>query len=183
MDMKVETIDACRKRLRIEVPAERVDREIEAVFNRLLRTAQVTGFRPGKAPRKVIELHYGDKVREEVKENLVEESFSEALKDTRFEPAVLPRVDTKALTLASGTPFRYDVEVEVWSEFRLGGYSGIRAVRKKAVVADEDVERYLHTLRDQHAEFTPVEDRPLAMSDFALLDISGMVGDTPFDER
>ncbi|MCX6354639.1 MAG: trigger factor [Candidatus Aureabacteria bacterium] len=183
MDMKVETIDACRKRIRIEVPTERVDREIEAVFNRLLRTAQVSGFRPGKAPRKVLELHYGDQVKEEVKENLVEESFSEALKDMRFEPAVLPRVDTKALTLAGGTPFRYDVEVEVWPEFRLGGYSGIRAVRKKAVVGDEDVERYLQTLRDQHAEFIPVEDRPLAMGDFSLLDISGMVGDKPFDER
>lgn len=183
MDMKVESIDACRAKVSVEIPAERVDKEIEAAFARLANTARVAGFRPGKAPRNVLELHYGAQVREEVKEKLVDESFSEALRQKKVEPAVVPQVNTKTLSLSSGGPFRYDVDIEVWPEFRLGGYTGIKASRKKAVVKDEDAERYLQALREQHAEFTPVDGRPIGMGDYALMDIAITLGETPLDER
>jgi len=183
VDVKIETIDPCTKRFRIEIPAERVNQQVQLAYERLSRTATVPGFRQGKAPRNVLELHFGSRVTEEIKEQLVEESFSEALKEKQVEPAVNPRINVKELPLAMGAPFRYEVEVEVWPEFHLGGYGGIKAVKKKAAVKDEEVESYIAMLRDQHAEFLPVEDRPLAAGDFALIDLSGAVEGKVFDDR
>jgi len=183
MDIKIETIDPCKKRFKIEIPAERVNQEIQLAYERLSRTANVPGFRQGKAPRKILELHFGSGVKEDIKERLVGESFAEALKEKQVEPAVNPTINVKELPLTEGETFRYEVEVEVWPEFHLGGYTGIKAVKKKAAVKDEEVEHYIAMLLDQHAEFLPVEDRPLAAGDFALLDYSGTVEGKIFDER
>ena len=183
MNIKIETIDPCKKRFRIEIPAERVNQEIQLAYERLSRTANVPGFRQGKAPRKILELHFGSGVKEDIKERLVGEYFAEALKEKQVEPAVNPTINVKELPLAAGETFRYEVEVEVWPEFHLGGYSGIKAVKKKAAVNDEEVEHHIAMLLDQHAEFLPVEDRPLAAGDFALLDYSGAVEGKIFDER
>lgn len=183
MEMKVETVDPCKRRFKIEVPAERVSEEIERAYERLSRTAAVPGFRQGKAPRKVLELHFSGRVREDVKEQLVQEFFDEAVKKAQIEPAVNPRIDIKALPLATGEPFRYEVEVEVWPELRLGSYNGIKVAKKKAVVADAEVENYVAMLLDQHAEFLPVEDRPLAAGDFTLFDCRGTADGKVFDDR
>lgn len=183
MDVKVETIDPCKRRFKIEVQAERVNEEIERAYERLSRTATIPGFRQGKAPRKVLEFHFSSSVREDVKEQLVQESFGEALKKAQVDPAVNPRIDMKALPLAAGEPFRYEVEVEVWPELRLGSYNGIKVAKKKAAVEDAEVDNYVAMLLDQHAEFLPVEDRPLAPGDFALFDCKGTVDGKVFDDR
>jgi trigger factor len=183
MDVKLETVDPCKRRLRIEIPAERVSEEVQRAYERLSRTATVPGFRKGKAPKKVLEFHFGGRVHEDVKEQLVHESFGEALKKAQVEPAINPRINMKELKLAAGEPFRYEVEVEVWSEFRLGSYNGIKVTKKKAAVADAEVENYVAMLREQHAEFLPVEDRPLAAGDFTLFDCKGTVDGKVFDDR
>ncbi len=183
MEIKIETIDPCTKRFKIELPAERVNQEVQLAYARLSRTATVPGFRQGKAPKKVLELHFGSRVAEEVKEQLVKESFGEALKEKQVEPAVNPSIDVKELPFEVGRPFRYEVEVEVWPEFHLGGYGGIKAVKKMAVVKDEEVESYIAMMLDRHAEFLPVEGRPLASGDFAVLDYAGAVEGKVFGEQ
>jgi trigger factor len=183
MEMKVETPGPCRKKLAIEVPAARVDEEFDRAYAQVGREASVPGFRQGKAPRKVIELHYGAKVREDIKEMLVEEAFAEALKEHRFEPAVAPRLDIKSLALSPGQPFRFEVEVEVWPEVSAGGYTGIRVTKKKLEVKDEDVEGYIRMLLDRHAEFVPVDGRGLQEGDFTLLDLRGAADGAAFDEK
>jgi trigger factor len=183
MEMKVETLGPCLRKLIIEVPASRVDEEIGRAYAQVGREASVPGFRQGKAPRRVIELHYGAKVREDIKEMLVEESFSDALKGNRLDPTVTPRLDIKALALSPGQPFRFEVEVEVWPEVTASGYTGIRVAKKKVEVKGEDVEGYIRMILDQHAEFVPVEGRGLRGGDFTLLDLRGTTGAAVFDEK
>lgn len=183
MELKVETTGPCRRKLSIEVPASRVDEEVERAYAQVARTASVPGFRVGKAPRRVIELHYGSKVREDIKEMLVEASFAEALKENRVEPAVSPRLDIKALSLVPGQPFRFEVEVEVWPEVSASGYTGIRVTKKKVEVKDEDVEGYIGMLLDRRAEFVPVEGRGLREGDFTFLDLRAEAGGKAFDEK
>lgn len=171
MDLKVEMIDPCRRKLKISVSSERVSREIESAYERVARRAKVPGFRPGKAPRRVLELHFGAQVREDVKEKLVDESFAEALREQKIEPATAPSLDIKALRIAPGEPLRYEVDVEVWPELHVSGYSGIKAVRRKAQVGEGDVENHIKTLLERHAEYAPVEGRPLAEGDFAFAEV------------
>ncbi|MDD5555786.1 MAG: trigger factor [bacterium] len=183
MDIKVETIDACRRNLRVTLPVERVRLEIDRAYERLGRTARLDGFRPGKAPRRVLELHFAPRVHEEVKERLVDESFGEALRREGIEPAVSPRMDVKSIAISPAEPFSYQVEVETWPALRLGGYTGIKVRRRKEAVTDEDVDRAVGALLDRHAEFIPVADRPAEAGDFALLDIRGEADSAVFEER
>ncbi|MEJ2744546.1 MAG: trigger factor [bacterium] len=183
MDVKIETVDPCKKRFKIEVPAERVSEEVQRVYERLSKTATVPGFRKGKAPKKVLEFHFSGRVNDDVKEQLVHETFGEALEQAQIEPAINPRINMKELALIIGAPFHYEVDVEVWPEFRLCSYNGIKATKKKAAVEDKEVDNYVAMLCEQHAEFLPVEDRPLASGDFTLFDCRGTVDDKVFDDR
>ena len=183
MELKVETLGPCRRKLRVEVSAARVDEELERAFAQVRREASVPGFRPGKTPRKVVELHYGAKVREEIKERLVEESVKAALKEQRLDPAVPPRLDIGALALSPGQAFRFEIEVEVWPEVSASGYTGIKVAKKKAEAKEEDVEGFIKTLLDRHAEFVPVEGRGLREGDLVLLDLRGAVDGAVFDEK
>jgi len=183
MELKIETLGPCKRKLRIEVPAGRVDEELERAYTEAGRGAVVPGFRPGKAPRKVIELHYGAKVRADIKERLIEESVESALREQRLSPAVPPRLDIDSFPLSPGQPFRFEVEVEVWPEVAASGYTGIKVAKKKIEAKEEDVEGYIRMLLDRHAEIVPVEGRGLRDGDLALLDISGETGGTVFDEK
>jgi trigger factor len=183
MELKIETLGPCRRKLRIEVPAGRVDGELERAYAEAGRGAVVPGFRPGKAPRKVVELHYGAKVREDIKERLIEESVASALREHRLSPAVPPRLDIGSFPLSSGQPFRFEVEVEVWPEVAASGYTGIKVAKKRIEAKEEDVEGYIRMLLDRHAEIIPIEGRGLREGDLALLDISGETDGTVFDEK
>lgn len=182
-ETKVETVGPCRQRVLIEVPAARVDEELERAYARAERTAAIPGFRRGKAPRRVIELHHGSEIRADIKRNLVAGSFMEALKRNGIEPAVAPSVNVVGLDLSPGQPFRFAVEVEVWPDLKVSGYAGIKLTKKKIEVRDEDVDGYIRMILDRHAEFTPVEGRGLEEGDFALLDIRGLAGGAVFDEK
>lgn len=183
MDMKVDTVDACRKKITVTVPAERVADELEKTFRSLTRSVKMKGFRPGKAPRKVLELQYGAEVRKEVKKNLVSASLGEALEEKGINPVSYPELDIEKLTVKSGEAFRYEVDVEVWPEFRLGGYKGIRAVRKTRQVKDEDIEKSIENMREHFAESVPVEGRALRMGDLAVIDFTQEIDGKPHDER
>lgn len=183
MELKVETLGPCRRKLRVELSAARVDEELERAFARVSQEASVPGFRPGKASRKVVELHYGAKVREEIKERLVEESVEAALKKQRLDPAVPPRLDIGALALSPGHAFRFEIEVEVWPEVSASGYTGIKIAKKKVEAKEEDVEGFIKTLLDRHAEFVPVEGRGLREGDLVLLDLRGAADGAVFDEK
>jgi trigger factor len=183
MELVVETIDPCRKKLKVSVPVDQVAREVDLAYERLGHTATVQGFRQGKAPRKILELHYGTQVLREVKEKLIEESFTTALRDKKIDPAISPALNAEAFALSAGEPFHYEVDVEVWPELHLGGYRGIKATRKEAAVREEEVTHYLEALRERHAEFIPVEGRNLRTGDIALVDITGSIDGKTIDER
>jgi trigger factor len=183
MEVEVEKVDACRRKLKITVPVERVGKEIENGYQRLASTAKIAGFRPGRAPRKILELHFGKKVADDVKSRLVSETFYEAIKMKDVKAAIFPRIDVETMTLNPNEPFKYEIEVDVWPVIRVSGYKGIKAVRKRPEVRDKDVDDYIDALRHQEAEFTPLEGRPLKMGDFALLDISATVEGESIDQR
>ncbi len=183
MEVEVKKIDDCRRKLKISVPVERVAKELDLAYKRVALSAKVPGFRPGRAPKKVLELHYGGRIAEDVKSKLVSETFSEALKLKEVEPAAYPRIDVGVMTLNIAEPFSYEVDVDVWPSVRISGYKGIRAVMEKAVVQDKEVDDSINMLRDRQAEFNPVEGRTLQLGDFAILDLSAKVDGKSFDHK
>jgi trigger factor len=153
----LEELSPVRKRLQIEVPADEVGAELERTFQTVGRQARLRGFRPGRAPRAVLERLFGDDVRREVLGRLVEHSLQEAVEAHQLALVGTPDVDAEGLK--AGEALRYSVTVEVRPAITLGDLSGLEVVRPSVGVSDEDVEGVLGNLRESVAHLRPVEDR------------------------
>jgi trigger factor len=163
-NVQVETVDSIRRRLVIEVPAEDVTRELDQAFGELRRTANVPGFRRGKVPRAVLERMAGDRLRAEVLERLVQDSYATALRDENLEPVSHPEITTESAA-QHGQPLRYSATVEIKPEVAVGKYDAIAVERPLRTIGDEDVEAYLEQARQSKARIEPIEGRTVAQPD------------------
>jgi trigger factor len=166
--------------LEVEVDAKRVGKAFDRAYRDLGRRARVRGFRPGKAPRSVLERLYGASIVEEMKEVLVAETLSEAIDQSGLEPVAQPSVDAEAL--AEGAPFRYRASVEVKPEISLPELTGLPARRPAVEVGVEDVEVELQGLRERRA---PLVDEPegtaAAPGHTLVIDYSGSIDGEAFE--
>jgi trigger factor len=153
----IEDLSAVRKRLQVEVPADTVAAELERAFQAVGRQARLHGFRPGKAPRPVIERVYGEQVRRDVLGRLVGESFHQAVEEHRL--AVVGTPDIDADQLKPGEALRYSAVVDVRPTVTVGNLDGLEAVRPDDAITDADVARVLEELRQSVAQLRPVTDR------------------------
>jgi trigger factor len=153
----------------IEVPAEVVDAAYEKVLNRLVSRAKIEGFRPGRAPRALVEARLGPAaLREEVVESIVPEVVRQALEEKSIDPIDNP--DVEVIELERGRPARLKATISVMPEVTLADASALAAPSSSIEVTDEMVERRLEDLRQPLAEITPVE-RELRMGDVLVFDI------------
>jgi trigger factor len=172
----VETVDAVRRRLAVEVPAAAVRAETERAYDTLRRKANVRGFRPGRAPRPVLERLFGDRVRAEVLGKLIQESYEEALRTERIEPVGDPEVVTEQAE--PNGPLRYSVTVEVKPDIVASGYTGLTAERRLRPPSDTEVDRALEDLRQSMAQLRPIQDRRVANAgDLATVDYEARTAD------
>lgn len=171
----MESVDAVRRRLEVEIPAEEVASEVERAYDQLRRQANVRGFRRGRVPRSVLERLFGDRVRAEVHEKLVHRSFHEALRDQRIEPIGRPEIVTRGTE--PGMALSYSATVEVKPTIALGEYAGLEADRPLRTISEQDVDRSLESLRQSFAELVPIADRDVvAEGDVATIDYEARVG-------
>jgi trigger factor len=155
-------------RLEIEVPAEELDRAVNEAVRALSRRTRVPGFRPGKAPRAVLERHLGEgAVLEEAVEHLVDRSYREALVEHEILP--LARAEIEMVQAEEGKPLVYRATVPVRPEVTLGDYRNFNFKPEIEVIDDARVDRVLDELRDQHATLAPVEDRAAQDGDYAVI--------------
>jgi trigger factor len=157
LGVTLEDLGPVRKRLQIEVPAETVQSELDRAFQEVGQRARLRGFRPGKAPRPVLERVFGADVRREVLGRLVERSFHDAVEQHQLAVVGTPDIDAEGIT--PGEALRYSATVEIRPAIALGDLSGLRATRPATTVTDEDVKRTLGALRESVAQLRPVEDR------------------------
>jgi trigger factor len=153
----------------IEVPTEMVDATFERVLNRLVSRAKIEGFRPGRAPRALVEARLGPAaLREEVVETMVPEVIRRALEEHSIDPIDNP--DVEVLELERGRPARLKATISVMPEVTLADASKLNTETQPIEVTDEMVERRLDDLRQPMAEITPV-DRELRSGDIAIIDV------------
>lgn len=165
----VERLPKSQVEMTIDVPAETVDATFNRVLNRLTAKAKIEGFRPGKAPRALVEARLGPSaLREEVVESLVPDAVRQALKDQSINPIDNP--DVQILELERGKPARLKATVSVMPEVKLANSSKLTVEAPKLEVTDEMLERRLAELREPLAEITPVE-REVQSGDIVVMDI------------
>ena len=178
-NLTVEDLTPVRKRIQVEIPAGTVQAELDRTYQSVGRQARLPGFRPGKAPRQVLERTFGDQVRREVLTRLVEESFRRAVETHRL--AVVGTPDIEAETLKPGQALRYSATVDVRPSIALGDLGGLEAERPPTTVSEADVDRMLRELQESAARLRPIEDRAVVEAgDVARVDLtSRLAGGEP----
>lgn len=178
MQVSVESTTGLERRLTVELPEEGVEREVGTRLDDLMRTARIPGFRPGKAPRKVVARRFGTAVREEVVGELVRTSFADAIVSEELRPAGEPRIDS--VESAPGAGLRYTAVFEVFPDIRFTGLDSIEVRRPVAEVQESDVDRMVETLRRQRREWREVT-RGAQPGDRITFHVEGEVDGEPLD--
>ena len=168
--------------LEIEVPPADVDRYVADAYRTLARQTRVPGFRPGKAPRAVIDRHVGrGSVLAEAIEHLVAHGYEDALQQTDTIPIDQPEVDLGAVRLDEGAPVRFTATVPVRPEVTLGAYTDYPFTLQKAEVGEQQVDELIEQLREQHASLHPVEGRAAQTGDYATIRLASTIDGQPVE--
>lgn len=169
MQVNVEKISPVLVEFSVEVGAERVQSEVEKAFRSVAKTARVKGFRPGKAPRQVLDHVYGARVAADVAQRLVDETYQQALTDHKVQPVSQPAVETQRLE--RGKPFNYKARVEVLPEIETVKYDALEAKRPAVQVTQEEIDKELEDLRRANSTLeSPKEARPAQAGDVVIID-------------
>lgn len=180
MVVNVENLSPVKKKISVEVPFERVSREMDKVYEEIRKTASIKGFRKGKAPRAVIEKHYGDRMESDVLKNLINETYFQVLTENKILPVSQPKFETDPLQ--PGESFKYAVTFETAPEIDLQEYNGLQVEKRKLVVDEKVVGGRLDELRQSMAQLQPLEEsRPAESGDFVSIDFKGFLDGVPFE--
>jgi trigger factor len=178
MKFDVEALSPVKRRLRIEIPPDIVSREIEGAFQSVRRRAKVPGFRPGKAPRTLLERQYGHSIQQEVIEKLIPDSYREAVRQSGIRPVDFPVIEEVALR--QGEPLSFTATVEVRPEVKVSEYRGIPVPGVSTAVTDEETAKALDQIREMHAQLEVAEEgRRVEPRDFAVIDYEGFLDGQP----
>jgi trigger factor len=163
----VEELEACKRRLAVEAPADVVQKEWERAYGRVQKQARLPGFRKGHVPRSLVKLHFADDVRRDVAEHLIPDVYRQALAEAQLAPVNEP--DLQEVKLEENAPLSFVAVVEVKPAIALGDYKGVEVQHAPAEVSDADVTATLEQMREQQAEFRAVE-RAAASGDLVVVD-------------
>jgi trigger factor len=177
MQVSVESISKLERRMQVQVPAERVTKEIAARLQKLSRTARLNGFRPGKAPIKVIRQQFGVQVHREVIGELLQSSFTEAVTEKHLSPAGSPRIEPQSID--EGQDLKYVATFEVFPEVALQPLESLEIDRITAEVTESDVDAMIQRLRKQQMKYSPVT-RAAAAGDKVTIDFLGKIDGAEF---
>ncbi len=180
MKSVVEDISPVKKKLTIEIAPDSVAKEMERALSDVARKSKIPGFRPGKAPKAVVERHYGEEVRSEVMHRLISESYLQALEEHKLSPVDVPAIDDVS-TLAKDASLSFTATVEVRPIIELGTYNGIEVKEQEITVSDDELSQTIDRLREMYAQLEVVEGRPLEKNDTAIIDFEGFRDGKPLE--
>jgi trigger factor len=178
MKVKAEKIDNSQVVLEVEVDPEEEEQSLGEAYRRLVKKADIPGFRKGKAPRAMFERFIGrDVLLQEAMEVLVPRLLARAIEEQELEPIDQPEVE-----IIQTEPVVFKATIPLSPTVELGDYKEIRIPQEPVEVTDEDLNRVIERLREEHAPWAPVE-RPAQLGDLVTMDVEGKIGDEPLDKR
>ena len=180
MSVQVENLEKNMAKLTIEVPAEELEKAIEAVYRKQKNQISIPGFRKGKVPRAMIEKMYGAGIfYEDAANTLMQQNYPSAVDESGIDIVSRPTVDI--VQIEKGKPFIFTAEVAVKPEVTLGKYMGVTVTKADTAVSDEEVDAALEKERNNNARTITVTDRPVAEGDTAVIDFEGFVDGVAFE--
>src|SRR5215467_7973826 len=180
MKVAVEKQPGSVSKLQIELPAEEVTKEWDAIASSFARFAKIPGYRPGKAPRAVIDKRFRKEIQDELTKKLVSRSYHEAVEQEQLRVASLTNIEE--IQFGEDKSMRFRATVVTVPEFELPDYKNIPVQLPETNVSESEIDAAVERLRDQSADFVDVPARGVEMGDFAVIDFEGTSEGKPISE-
>ncbi len=171
MQITINEVGGLTKKLKIVLPKEEVSKELDSGFQKVKNEAKVKGFRRGKVPRHILESTYGQQVRAEVAEKLVQETYFDAVEKEKLDVVAHPEI--KSPVFEEDGSFSYEAEVDTRPQFELKQYNGLEIEKEEIAVSDEEIDSEIERMRKETAPLRSVEDRAAQVNDIAIVDFDG----------
>lgn len=167
-------VEGCRHSLEISVPVETVDTETERVVSSFQQRARLPGFRPGKAPAGLVRKQFEGDIRQQVIEHLVPKFLDQELQKQDLKIVGTP--DISDVHFHRGEPLRFKAEFEVFPDIELKDYQNLAVAYQDPQITDEDISKRIEEIRDQKADYSNVDPRPLQDGDYAVVSLESLSG-------
>jgi trigger factor len=171
LDVKVEKPTACERHVTVTIARDDVDRYLAEAFDELAPEAQVPGFRPGKAPRELIEKRFKRQIQQQVKASLLMDALSQVNEGDEFSAISEPDFDFDAVEVPDEGPLTFEFDIEVRPEFAMPEWKGLELEKPVRDFTDDDVDYQLASILGRYGQLVPVEDAAKA-EDYVTVDIT-----------
>jgi len=172
LGVTVEDIGPARKCLTIEIPADRIAKTLHQNYGRVKEDVQIPGFRKGRAPMQLVERRFGSSVRQDVRSQLISDSYSSAVEDAKIDVIGEPDVkDIESIELPDRGPMTFKVEVEVAPEVKLPPLEGIKIQKTAFEITDHDVDDHIERLREQFGRIVAVPEAKAEEHDLLICEV------------
>lgn len=179
MRATMERLGSNKVAFEVEIDSAQFEKAVDAAYRRLVQKVNVPGFRKGKAPRKILELHVGKgALYEDALDRLVPDAYRQAVLEHDVEPVENPKIDI--LDLEDGEPVKFKAEVSVKPEVSLGEYKGLAADKLVEAVTNEDVNKVIEDFRIRRTEIVPADHDEARFGDLIVIDFQGYIDGEPF---
>jgi trigger factor len=179
VNVTVENLAPCKKLVRVEVEAQKVDEAFDSVTKQFQREVSLPGFRPGKAPLEMVVRKYSKDIEDEAKRKIISDSYKKAVEEQKLD--VLGYPDIEEIQFGRGQPLQFAATIETAPDFELPEYKAIPVQAEARTVTDADVDKALDLLREQRISFKTVE-RPAQNGDIAVVNYTGTSDGKPITE-
>lgn len=167
MNVNIENTSALRRKMTIEIEPDEINRELDRAYNELKRSVVLKGFRPGHAPRPLLERFFGDQVRGDVTQKLVKEYTEKALEQNSFTPVIPPEIVTEETDLKKA--LKFSAVFDLKPELEVKDYQELKVQTPQIVVTEEELDAELHRMRERRGVLKKVEGRTtVAEHDFVV---------------
>lgn len=176
--VEIKDVGPCKKHVKVTVEREQIDERFDEKYTELVRSdqPQVRGFRPGKAPRKLIEKQYHESVAEEIKTQVLMASLEQLADDQQISPLSPPELDPYAIGIPKEGPFIYEFDIEVRPEFELPGYKSLKLRRPIHTFTAAEIEAEQRRLLEPYGQLVPKEPAVVALNDYLTADVTILFG-------
>jgi len=180
MKLEVTELGPVQRAVKIEVPADDVTKRFEEAYADLNRQVRIPGFRPGRAPRSLLEQRYAKSVEEDVLRSIIPDYYQRAMKEAGFTPVSVDIPPLERIKIKKGLPLVFTTTVEIKPTFDLREFKGITLKQDKRSITDEELDKAMQVIRQQHAQIEILmADRGMAEDDYAQLHVEMLEGSTP----
>ncbi|MDX2035475.1 MAG: trigger factor [Isosphaeraceae bacterium] len=181
-EVAIDEVGPCRKHLKVSIAREEIERQFTESLGEMTKEAHVPGFRPGHAPRRLVERKFRKEVAGQVKSVLLMAALEQIEEDHKLEAITQPELDVEAIELPESGPLTFEFEVEVRPSFASPNYRDLVVKRAVRTANEADVDRALQTLLEKYAQIVPKLEGGAALGDYVVADLRFHDGEKTLNE-